>query len=112
MRLRSWTTFDLHRATGWKLSRGIDRGSIQCGSTISGASASSGPKQARNTLKSLIIIKSSLPSGRIHKEAMQEMLKILAPVHPGEILREEYLKPLAISAGALARKLHVPRTRI
>lgn len=40
------------------------------------------------------------------------MLKILAPVHPGEILREEYLKPLALSAGALARKLNVPRTRI
>jgi len=32
--------------------------------------------------------------------------------HPGEILREEYLVPLGMSAGALARKLHVPRTRI
>lgn len=32
--------------------------------------------------------------------------------HPGEILREEYLIPLGMSAGALARKLHVPRTRI
>ncbi|MDR6668833.1 HigA family addiction module antitoxin [Rhizobium sp. 1399] len=40
------------------------------------------------------------------------MLKLLTPVHPGEILREEYLKPLAMSAGALARKLNVPRTRI
>lgn len=34
------------------------------------------------------------------------------PVHPGEYLREEYLKPLAISAGALARRLDLPRTRI
>ncbi|MEX0344675.1 MAG: HigA family addiction module antitoxin [Rhizobiaceae bacterium] len=33
-------------------------------------------------------------------------------VHPGEILREEYLIPLNMSAGALARKLNVPRTRI
>jgi addiction module HigA family antidote len=33
-------------------------------------------------------------------------------VHPGEILREEYLAPLGMSAGALARQLHVPRTRI
>jgi antitoxin HigA-1 len=33
-------------------------------------------------------------------------------IHPGEILREEYLVPLAMSPGALARKLHVPRTRI
>jgi addiction module HigA family antidote len=36
----------------------------------------------------------------------------LSPVHPGEILREEYLSPLNMSAGALARKLRVPRTRI
>jgi len=33
-------------------------------------------------------------------------------VHPGEILREEYLKPLGLSAYALAKELHVPRTRI
>lgn len=33
-------------------------------------------------------------------------------IHPGEVLREEYLVPLGMSPGALARKLHVPRTRI
>jgi addiction module HigA family antidote len=36
----------------------------------------------------------------------------LPPIHPGEILREEYLKPLGMSAGMLARRLNVPRTRI
>lgn len=36
----------------------------------------------------------------------------LAPVHPGEILKQEFLVPLGMSAGQLARKLHVPRTRI
>lgn len=36
----------------------------------------------------------------------------LPPIHPGEILREEYLRPLNMSAGALARHLQVPRTRI
>jgi addiction module HigA family antidote len=36
----------------------------------------------------------------------------LPPIHPGEILREEYLKPLTMSAGALAKHLNVPRTRI
>ena len=36
----------------------------------------------------------------------------LAPVHPGEILKQEFLEPLGMSAGQLARKLHVPRTRI
>ena len=33
-------------------------------------------------------------------------------VHPGEVLREEYLVPLNMSPGKLARALGVPRTRI
>ena len=32
--------------------------------------------------------------------------------HPGEILREEYLIPLGLKPYTLAKKLHVPRTRI
>jgi len=36
----------------------------------------------------------------------------LPPVHPGEILRDEFLVPLGFSAGGLAKKLNVPRTRI
>jgi antitoxin HigA-1 len=40
------------------------------------------------------------------------MTSILPPIHPGEILREEYLVPLEMSAGSLARHLNVPRTRI
>lgn len=40
------------------------------------------------------------------------MLSFVRPVHPGEFLREEYLTPLGMSAGALARKLNLPRTRI
>jgi addiction module HigA family antidote len=38
--------------------------------------------------------------------------KKLAPLHPGEILREEFLIPLAMSAGTLAKVCGVPRTRI
>jgi antitoxin HigA-1 len=34
------------------------------------------------------------------------------PVHPGEMLREEFLKPLGISINGLALELHVPVTRI
>lgn len=37
-------------------------------------------------------------------------LKVL--VHPGEILREEFLEPMGISPIRLARHIHVPRTRI
>lgn len=36
----------------------------------------------------------------------------MRPVHPGEILREDYLVPLAMSANALAIALSVPATRI
>ncbi|MDR3474430.1 MAG: HigA family addiction module antitoxin [Devosia sp.] len=32
--------------------------------------------------------------------------------HPGEVLREEFMIPLALSANALARALHVPPNRI
>ena len=36
----------------------------------------------------------------------------MRPVHPGEILREDYLVPLNISANALAKALNVPAPRI
>jgi antitoxin HigA-1 len=36
----------------------------------------------------------------------------MRPVHPGEILREEYLKPSGLTANALARALKVPAPRI
>ena len=36
----------------------------------------------------------------------------LPPIHPGEILREEFLKPLGLSQNALARALRVPPRRI
>jgi hypothetical protein len=34
------------------------------------------------------------------------------PVHPGEILCEEFLVPLGMGAGALAKRFHVPGARI
>src|SRR5882757_6022646 len=40
------------------------------------------------------------------------MAKKLKPMHPGEVLREEFLVPLKISAGALAKVCGLPRTRI
>ncbi len=36
----------------------------------------------------------------------------MRPIHPGEILREEYLIPMAMSAHALALVLRVPAPRI
>lgn len=36
----------------------------------------------------------------------------MRPIHPGEILRQEYLLPLNMSVHALAIELRVPATRI
>jgi addiction module antidote protein, HigA family len=38
--------------------------------------------------------------------------ELLAPVHPGEILREDFMRPLGLSVNRLALELHVPATRI
>jgi len=38
--------------------------------------------------------------------------RIIAPIHPGEILMEEFLKPLEISQYKLAKDIHVPARRI
>jgi antitoxin HigA-1 len=38
--------------------------------------------------------------------------KKLAPVHPGEVLREDFLVPMNLSPYAVARACGVPRTRI
>jgi addiction module HigA family antidote len=40
------------------------------------------------------------------------MARKLKPVHPGEMLREEFMKPLGLSMNRLAMDLHVPVTRI
>ena len=40
------------------------------------------------------------------------MPKKLPPLHPGEVLREEFLVPLDLSPGALAKAMGVPRTRV
>jgi addiction module HigA family antidote len=40
------------------------------------------------------------------------MARKLKPVHPGEILREEFMKPLGLSMNKLALGLRVPVTRV
>jgi addiction module HigA family antidote len=38
--------------------------------------------------------------------------KLLAPIHPGEILLEEFLKPMGITQYRLAKEIGVPAQRI
>lgn len=43
---------------------------------------------------------------------VKKLPKKLPPLHPGEVLREEFLVPLGLSPGALAKAMGVPRTRV
>jgi addiction module HigA family antidote len=51
---------------------------------------------------------------QIQRVARRKLLKTnkLSPIHPGEILREEFMKPRGLSQNALARALNVPPRRI
>jgi len=39
---------------------------------------------------------------------MSKSEALLTPVHPGEILREDFMKPLGLTVNKLALELHVP----
>ena len=41
-----------------------------------------------------------------------EIMNKMRPIHPGEVLREEFMEPLGLSANALAMALRVPAPRI
>lgn len=43
---------------------------------------------------------------------MAHLVNRMRPVHPGEVLREDYLAPLGLSVNALSVALGVPATRI
>ncbi len=80
------------------------RVNIVSGSTINGESASSGARARQNASRLSTII-SEVNTRMANKDR-------LPPIHPGEILREEFLSPLSMSAHELAMALRVPATRI
>src|SRR5579863_9058587 len=43
---------------------------------------------------------------------MSKREELMPPVHPGEILLEDFIKPLGLTVNRLALDLHVPATRI
>ncbi len=43
---------------------------------------------------------------------MAKKTKTMPPIHPGETLREDFLKPLGLTAGRLAIELAAPVTRV
>jgi len=58
-----------------------------------------------------LIPRSDLDAGRVDLSEVDSGAR-LAPVHPGEVLRHEFLEPLSLSAHALALALRVPANRI
>lgn len=50
----------------------------------------------------------------IYLEAMECIMfkNGMRPVHPGEVLLEDYIKPMGISVRALSLALHVPYSRL
>jgi len=70
---------------------------------ISGASASYGLKLGLRALRSWT---------NTEGINMARPINRMRPVHPGEVLREDYLAPLGLSVNALAIALSVPATRI
>jgi addiction module HigA family antidote len=89
------------RAITWRPSRATGRAAIASGSTSNGASVYGGLRMDPMTSKS---------STTTRRPAARR--KLLDPIPPGEILREEFLRPLGISINALARDVAVPPNRI
>ncbi|MFM8465483.1 MAG: HigA family addiction module antitoxin, partial [Burkholderiaceae bacterium] len=46
------------------------------------------------------------------KVADRSLKNQMRPVHPGEVIRREFMAPLGLSANALAKALNVPTPRI
>ena len=59
------------------------------------------------------IKREDLEAGRVDlSDVVDPAARRLPPVSPGEVLRAEFLEPLGLSAGALARAIGVPRNRL
>ncbi len=50
--------------------------------------------------------------GKMEMLMMSKSATIIKPVHPGEILVNEYLEPLGLSANKFAKHINVPANRI
>jgi addiction module HigA family antidote len=57
-------------------------------------------------------VASKVQCSLVVKRMNRKRKKRIRPVHPGEILREDFLKPLGLSVNKLALALHVLATRI
>lgn len=87
---------EYHLPIVWKSFRENPKIFIASGSMTNGELLFYGQVESQKKLQLLIIIK----------------MKRLSNIHPGEVLLEEFLLPLDISAYRLAKDLGIPQTRI
>jgi addiction module HigA family antidote len=59
----------------------------------------------------MTIKREDLDRGRVDLKDVTTGRRI-APVHPGSILRDDFLVPMGLSVYALANAIHVPRSRV
>jgi addiction module HigA family antidote len=97
IRRERWETFAFRPEIASRHLERIVWGSIRSGSMINGAFALYGMREDRHVSKSSTITSKS---------------GLLPNPHPGEILLEEFLKPMGLSQNALARAVHVAPRRI
>lgn len=90
---------EFHRLIGWKNLKEICLNFTVLELTNNGELSSNGKMMTLTKFQSLITTK------------LKDMAK-LENIHPGEILKEEFLLPLGISAYKLAKETFMPQTRI
>ncbi len=100
MQLAILTHCAYHRGIGWNNCMVIGRGSTVSGLMGNGVYVLAG----RGVMPSMLRLWTIIEEG--------SALRTENLIHPGEILREEFLRPLGISQNKLALDLHIPATRI
>jgi antitoxin HigA-1 len=109
----------LRPAIGWKPCTAIGAGNLVSASTINGGYVLIGAKGRPGTSKSwtiteddaMSIKREDLDAGRIDFADVSTG-KRLPLIHPGEILRDDFLQPMKISVYTLAQAIKVPRSRV
>ncbi len=97
-------TYQPHPATVWKVLVAISLASIPSASTTNGVLYSAGLTPGRNKSPLSIII-DTIPM-------TSYTITMQSPIVPGEILLEDYLKPMGISQNAMARAIGVSQRAI
>lgn len=104
------------KSTGLKIGRNARTGEFQ---TIRNGAATTGkealPQKGMTTYRFSekdLIAKHERAAAPAQKPAPVEIVATHPPVHPGEILREEFMEPMGLTAYAIAKACKIPRSKL